>query len=68
MGIEKFTDLLAWQEAHKLVLKVYEVTLNYPDHERFRLVSQMRRAAVSIPANIAEGFKRCGLQEKNPLR
>ncbi len=64
MGVEKFTDLVAWQEAHKLVLTVYDITAKYPDHERFGLVSQMRRAAVSIPANIAEGFKRRGLQEK----
>lgn len=53
-----------WQEAHKLVLMVYKTTEQYPGEERFGLVSQMRRAAVSIPANIAEGFKRRGLQDK----
>ena len=64
MAVAKFTDLVVWQEAHKLVLKVYELTQDYPDTEKYGLVSQMRRAAISIPANIAEGFKRHGLQDK----
>ncbi len=59
-----FRQLDVWKEAHKLVLMVYEVTKKYPSDERFGLVSQMRRAAVSIPANIAEGFKRVGLRDK----
>jgi four helix bundle protein len=58
-----FQQLEAWQEAHKLVLMVYQVTKQFPSDERFDLVSQMRRAAVSIPANIAEGFKQRGIQE-----
>ena len=62
--IETFRQLTAWQEAHKLVLMVYQVTKDFPSEERYGLVSQMRRAAVSIPANIAEGFKRRGIQEK----
>jgi four helix bundle protein len=62
--ITQFRQLTAWQEAHKLVLEVYRVTKGYPSDERFGLVSQMRRAAVSVPANIAEGFKRPGIQEK----
>ncbi len=64
MKITRFQQLEAWQEAHKLVLAVYRVTKSFPDDERFGLVSQMRRAAVSIPANIAEGFKRRGIQDK----
>ncbi|MBE7473303.1 MAG: four helix bundle protein [Anaerolineae bacterium] len=59
-----FQQLEVWQEAHRLVLMVYRVTKEFPGEERFGLVSQMRRAAVSIPANIAEGFKRRGLPEK----
>ena len=59
-----FEQLQAWQEAHKLVLMVYQATKGFPGDEKFGLVSQMRRAAVSVPANIAEGFKRRGIQEK----
>ena len=59
-----FQQLEVWQEAHKLVLMVYRITKEFPSDERFGLVSQMRRAAISIPANIAEGFKRRGTQEK----
>lgn len=62
--IKTFQQLTAWQEAHKLVLMVYRVTKDFPSKERYGPVSQMRRAAVSIPANIAEGFKRRGIQEK----
>jgi four helix bundle protein len=64
MGVEKFTDLQVWQEVHQLVLRVYEITRKFPNDEKFGLVSQMRRAALSVPANIAEGFKRRGLQDK----
>lgn len=62
MAVEKFTDLQVWREAHQLVLRVYEITRKFPTNEKFGLVSPMRRAALSIPANIAEGFKRRGLQ------
>ncbi len=64
MAIERFDQLEVWQESHKLVLEVYKLTLKLPSEEKFGLVSQMRRAAVSVPANIAEGFKRMGQQEK----
>lgn len=64
MSVDKFTDLEVWKESHQIVLRVYALTKKFPDDERFGLVSQMRRAAVSIPANIAEGFKRRGLQDK----
>jgi four helix bundle protein len=62
--IDRFQQLTAWQMAHKLVLAVYDVTKAFPSDERFGLTSQMRRAAVSIPANIAEGFKRRGIGDK----
>jgi four helix bundle protein len=62
--IRHFRQLEAWQEAHKLVLMVYQATKGFPTDERFGLVSQMRRAAVSVPANIAEGFKRRGIRDK----
>lgn len=62
--IRSFQELQVWQEAHKLVLLVCKVTESFPNDERFGLISQMRRAAVSVPANIAEGFRRRGIQDK----
>jgi four helix bundle protein len=50
-----FRDLVAWQKAMDLVAAIYRCTRSFPDEERFGLVSQLRRAAVSIPSNIAEG-------------
>jgi four helix bundle protein len=60
----KFQDLIVWQKAHALVLSIYRLTVSYPKNELFGLTSQMRRAAVSVPANIAEGFKRKGRPDK----
>lgn len=62
--ILSFTDLLAWREGHKLVLAIYTITKALPESERFGLVSQSQRAAVSITSNIAEGFGRRGEKEK----
>ena len=62
--IKSFTDLIAWQEAHKLALIVYKTTKKFPENEKFGLVSQMRRSAVSITSNIAEGFSRVSKKEK----
>jgi len=59
-----FRQLRAWETSHQLVLRVYQMTQNLPRSELYGLVSQMRRAAVSVPANIAEGFKRRGILEK----
>jgi four helix bundle protein len=59
-----FQDLLVWQKAHALVLGVYRTTASFPKQETFGLCSQMQRAAVSVPANIAEGFKRRGRADK----
>lgn len=58
MKISKFTDLAAWREAHKLTLLVYKFTQSFPKSELYGLVSQLRRAAVSIESCIAEGFSR----------
>lgn len=62
--IETFTDLYAWQEAHQLALVVYRATKSFPKGELFSLVNQMRRAAVSVTSNIAEGFARKSYKEK----
>ncbi|MFH1540150.1 MAG: four helix bundle protein [bacterium] len=64
VGIRDFRDLKVWQKSHKFVLGIYAVTKDFPPEERFGLVSQMRRAAVSIPANIAEGFRKRGKRDK----
>jgi len=50
-----FRSLAVWERSHALTLEVYRATATFPDHERFGLVSQMRRASASIPANLAEG-------------
>ncbi len=60
----RFEDLEVWQKAHSLTLSVYQLTADFPKSELFGLVSQMRRAAVSVPANIVEGFHRRGAVEK----
>jgi four helix bundle protein len=61
---QSFRDLMVWQKAHAFVLAVYRLTESFPDRERFGLSHQMRRAAVSIPANIAEGFGKRTRAEK----
>ena len=57
---KKFQDLIMWQKGHQLTLKVYRLTKTFSREQAFGLTTQMRRAAVSIPANIAEGFSRRG--------
>ena len=62
--IKNFYDLEAWKKAHKLVLEIYRVTRDFPKEEQFGVVSQLRRAASSITANIAEGFERYHFKDK----
>ncbi len=64
MPIQRFEQLEAWQYAHKLVLRVYKDSKRLPADERFGLTQQIRRAAVSVPSNIAEGFKRRSSRDK----
>ena len=63
--IVKFTDLVAWKEGHGLVLESYKIIRKFPKEETFGLTSQMRRCAVSITSNIAEGFSRYSPKDKN---
>lgn len=63
-AVKRFQDLIVWQKAHEFVLCIYRVTGHFPNDERFGLTSQLRRAAVSIPANIAEGFKKKTVPDK----
>ncbi|MCS7151107.1 MAG: four helix bundle protein [Endomicrobia bacterium] len=62
--IKSFKDLNIWQKAHGLVLDIYQLTNKFPKEEKFGLVSQIRRAAVSVVANIAEGFRKRSNKEK----
>jgi four helix bundle protein len=58
--LKDFRKLKVWEKSHHLVLSVYQATSSFPDHEQYGLTSQLRRAAVSIPTNIAEGCGRGG--------
>ena len=60
----QFQNIVAWQKAHQFVLLVYRATKTYPEFEKFGLCSQFQRAAVSIPANIAEGYKKLSRADK----
>jgi len=57
-GLKSYRELIVWQKAYLLVLEIYRITKEYPKSETFGLAQQMRRAAVSIPSNIAEGYGR----------
>ena len=59
-----FENIIAWQKAHQFVLLTYKVTRHFPEDEKFGLTSQFRRAAVSIEANIAEGYKKLSKADK----
>lgn len=59
-----FEELVVWQKAHQFVIDIYTITKTFPVEEKFGLVQQFRRAAVSIAANIAEGYRKRGLRDK----
>jgi four helix bundle protein len=61
---KNFQELLVWQKAHKMVLDVYKISRCFPKEEIYGLTSQLRRSAVSVPANIAEGFRKKGPNDK----
>lgn len=61
---QTFQNILAWQKAYDFVLDVYKYTKSFPESEKYGLMSQFRRAAVSIIANIAEGYKKMGKADK----
>lgn len=63
--IHSFTDLIAWRKAHNLVLMVYKLTDEFPKSEVFGLTNQIRRSAVSVTSNIAEGFSRVTNKDKS---
>lgn len=62
--IRSFTDLKTWQEGHKLVLMIYDITKIFPKEEQFGLTNQIRRAVISVTSNVAEGFSRSSGKEK----
>ncbi|MGA2868867.1 MAG: four helix bundle protein [Verrucomicrobiota bacterium] len=64
MPARNFKELIVWQKAHQFVLELYRFTRVFPTDEKFGLTSQIRRAAVSVPANIAEGFPKRSTNDK----
>lgn len=64
MKSQSFKELIVWQKAHQFVLAVYKMTKSFTKEETFGLTSQFRRAAISIPANIAEGYRKRGKADK----
>ena len=61
--IAGYKKLIAWQKADELAAKIYQITLDFPKSEQFALTSQIRRAALSVPTNIVEGYARNGKTE-----
>jgi four helix bundle protein len=64
MPARRFEDLVVWQKAHQFVLNVYRFSRSFPKVELYGLTSQLRRAAISVPANVAEGFSKRGPNDK----
>lgn len=65
MSTNSFKDLIVWQKSRNLAVKIYKITEDFPRSELYGLTSQMRRAAISIPSNIAEGYNRFHSKEKH---
>lgn len=61
--LKTFKDLIAWQKAYALCLEIYQLAKNFPISEQYGLTSQMKRSALSVPSNIAEGYVRHGTQD-----
>ena len=61
--VQSFKDLIIWQKSHQLTLNIYQLTKQFPKHEKFGITSQIRRASYSIPANIVEGHSRSSNKE-----
>ena len=66
--IKTYRDLIVWQKSMSLVTEIYKVTRSFPKDETYTLVSQMRRCAISIPSNIAEGFGRKSTKHHEPAK
>ncbi|MEA3249327.1 MAG: four helix bundle protein [Patescibacteria group bacterium] len=64
MSQPPFTKLMVWKESYRLALRIYSISKDFPVEEKYCLVSQIRRAAISVPANITEGMGRTGNKEK----
>ena len=56
--LKSYKDLKVWQRAYQLCLEIYKITKGFPDEEKYGIISQLRRAAVSVPSNISEGYGR----------
>lgn len=63
--IQSFSDLNSWKKSHQLIIKIYKITEGFPAKENFCLTSQIRRAAISVSSNIAEGFSKPSYKEKS---
>jgi len=57
-GLKSFKELIVWQKAYTLVLEIYKLTKDFPKSETYGMTEQMKKAAISIPSNIAEGYGR----------
>lgn len=61
---QSFKEVIAWQKAHQFVINIYKTCAHFPSYEKYGLCSQFQRAAVSIAANIAEGYRKNGMADK----